>query len=314
MNEQDLTSTDTKSTHTQSTEAQSIEIREMTKADLSLAMEWAKEEGWNPGKYDYQGYYAQDPGGFFMLWLDGKPIGSISVVRYGETFGFIGLFIVQKEHRGKGYGAQLWDYGMQHLSQCTQVGLYAVAAQVGRYKKGGFFENGKKNQRFDKQKGSMIDKDFLVDNKSLSIVTTKEQKQGLFNYDQTQFGFSRKKLIKTTLQQSGSHAYITFDQTSGKVNGYGLIRSLDKGYRITLYSDSPDSAKALMEILLSHMKEDEVAILDMSGGNTFSKAFAAYFQLAPHTDVDTTVMYKGTVNDGTNKDENCYGRFSLEIG
>ena len=70
-------------------------VRNMTEADLALALEWAAAEGWNPGLHDAQCFYAADPEGFFLGELDGAPIGCVSAVRYGSGFGFLGLYIVK---------------------------------------------------------------------------------------------------------------------------------------------------------------------------------------------------------------------------
>jgi GNAT superfamily N-acetyltransferase len=50
-----------------------------------------------------------------MGYLDGQPIGCISVVRYSGTFGFLGFYIVRPDRRGQGFGYRLWQAGMAHL-------------------------------------------------------------------------------------------------------------------------------------------------------------------------------------------------------
>lgn len=79
----------------------------MTRPELDLAMEWAAAEGWNPGLRDADSFYQADPEGFILALLDGRPAGSVSAVRYGQDFGFIGLFIVKPEYRGGRLGIAL---------------------------------------------------------------------------------------------------------------------------------------------------------------------------------------------------------------
>jgi Acetyltransferase (GNAT) family len=83
-------------------------VRQMTEADLKLALDWAAAEGWNPGVHDAHCFYAADPEGFFLGRLDGVPVGCVSAVRYGTGFGFLGLYIVKAEYRGRGFGLALW--------------------------------------------------------------------------------------------------------------------------------------------------------------------------------------------------------------
>ena len=114
-----------------------LAVRRMTEADLALALEWAAAEGWNPGLHDARSFYAADPQGFLLAELDGAPAGSVSAVRYGADFGFLGLYIVRPEFRGRGFGLKLWRAALDHLGDRI-VGLDGVVAQQGNYRRSGF--------------------------------------------------------------------------------------------------------------------------------------------------------------------------------
>ncbi len=81
----------------------SYQIRTMTRGELEVAIAWAAAEGWNPGLQDADCFYGTDPTGFLMGFLNNEPIASISAVKYGESFGFIGFYIVKPGFRGQGY-------------------------------------------------------------------------------------------------------------------------------------------------------------------------------------------------------------------
>ncbi len=98
----------------------------MSRRELDTAIGWAAAEGWNPGVHDGDCFYHADSNGFLMGLLDDEPIGSISAVRYGSSFGFIGYYIVRPEFRGKGYGLRLWNVAMRNL-EGRSIGLDAVA-------------------------------------------------------------------------------------------------------------------------------------------------------------------------------------------
>ena len=112
-------------------------VRRMTEDELGLALDWAAEEGWNPGLFNSASFIAADADGFFLGECGGEPIGCVSAVRYGERFGFLGLYIVKPQHRGKGFGLKLWRAAMEHFGD-RNIGLDGVVAQQQRYTKSGF--------------------------------------------------------------------------------------------------------------------------------------------------------------------------------
>jgi Acetyltransferase (GNAT) domain len=61
----------------------------MTRPELDVAVEWAADEGWNPGLKDADCFHRTDSDGFLMGFRDGEPVASISVVRYDGAFGFL---------------------------------------------------------------------------------------------------------------------------------------------------------------------------------------------------------------------------------
>jgi len=110
-----------------------FKIRVMNRNEIDLAIDWAAKEGWNPGLYDADCFYTADQTGFLIGLLENEPIAIISVVKYGTTFAFLGFYIVKPMYRGKGYGIQIWNAGMNSLIGRT-VGLDGVVAQQDNYK------------------------------------------------------------------------------------------------------------------------------------------------------------------------------------
>lgn len=112
-------------------------IRTMTRSEVDLAVDWAAEEGWNPGLHDAECFHAADPKGFLIGLIDQEPIATISAVKYGDAFGFIGFYIVRPDCRGKGYGLQIWNAAMACLAG-RSIGLDGVVSQQANYAKSGF--------------------------------------------------------------------------------------------------------------------------------------------------------------------------------
>src|ERR687885_877927 len=112
-------------------------IRAMSRRELDIAIDWAAREGWNPGLGDAACFHATDPDGFLMAFRDAEPVATISVVRYGRDFAFLGFYIVRPDLRGRGCGYRLWQAGMARLDGRT-VGLDGVIAQQDNYRRSGF--------------------------------------------------------------------------------------------------------------------------------------------------------------------------------
>jgi ribosomal protein S18 acetylase RimI-like enzyme len=112
-------------------------VRRMRPDEVEMIRTWETAEGWNPGLHHGPCFFATDPGGFFVGELEGRPVACISCVAYNDAFGFLGLYIVQPEFRGRGYGLQTWRAGMAHLGT-RNVGLDGVVAQQSNYQRSGF--------------------------------------------------------------------------------------------------------------------------------------------------------------------------------
>ncbi|HEY4415774.1 MAG TPA: GNAT family N-acetyltransferase, partial [Verrucomicrobiae bacterium] len=109
-------------------------IRQLDPVGLAaLPIPWMREAGWNPGLHDAETFFTADPNGFFVGELDGQAIATVSSVRYDDTFGFIGCYIVAEPFRGRGYGLAIHEAARRHLAGCTQGGD-GVLTNVEKYK------------------------------------------------------------------------------------------------------------------------------------------------------------------------------------
>ncbi|WP_425090906.1 GNAT family N-acetyltransferase [Tropicimonas sp. S265A] len=115
-----------------------IEFRTATLSEVAQILDWAAQEGWNPGLDDAGAFFATDPDGFFVaVDKSGEPIAAISVVNHTPDFAFLGLYIVRAAYRGHGIGVGLWAHALRHAGDRT-IGLDGVEAQQDNYRASGF--------------------------------------------------------------------------------------------------------------------------------------------------------------------------------
>ncbi len=116
-------------------------VRAMTLDDLHTVLQWAADEGWNPGLDDARAFHAADPAGFLIKEVAGEPVAAISVVNHDPRFAFLGLYLCKPEFRGQGYGMQVWRAGIAH-AQMRSIGLDGVPEQQENYARSGFAKAG----------------------------------------------------------------------------------------------------------------------------------------------------------------------------
>lgn len=279
----------------------SYTIRTMTRTDLDMAVEWAAAEGWNPGLHDAGSFYAADPNGFLIGLLDDEPIAVISVVKYGESFGFLGFYIVKPEYRGLGYGLKIWNAGLESL-QGRNIGLDGVVAQQENYKRSGF-QLAYSNQRYEGTGGGEpVNDPQIVSLSSLPF-------EAIAAYDQPFYPDERTTFLRHWVTQTDSLALGWME--NGQLAGYGIVRPCRNGYRIgPLFADTPTIAGKLFEALKARIPQDAPLFLDVSEAN------AAAVELAENAGMtmmfETARMYTGETP--SLPIERLYGVTTLELG
>ncbi|MGF1701252.1 GNAT family N-acetyltransferase [Photobacterium makurazakiensis] len=278
-------------------------IQIMSKDDLMLAINWAAKEGWNPGLYDIESFYAADPNGFLMGYLGDEPIASISVVKYDETYGFLGFYIVKPEYRGNGYGLALWQAGLAYLDGCN-IGLDGVADQQANYRQSGF-NLAYGNTRYEGNGGGVTPEIKDGDIVSLADLPFEEVE----HYDSDFFPTKRTGFLKSWLSQTGTIALGV--RQHGELVGYGVMRPCRSGYKIgPLFANDALVAEDIFLSLKAKTKTTDNVYVDVPEVNVAAVALAQKYQLEP---VFTTArMYTDNVPDISV--ERTFGVTTFELG
>jgi len=234
--------------------ADDFHIATMSRDEVGFAIELAAKEGWNPGLHDAASFFAADNEGFLIGRLNGEPIGCISAVRYPGNLGFIGLYLVVPEQRGKGYGIRLWNAAMERLAGCN-IGLDGVLAQQANYQRSGF-KLLYSNIRFES-----VDAPRAAPAGGLVKLQDVPMSRVL-EYDRIAFPAPREAFLQSWLAQPDSAALAAL--TGDRLAGYGVIRKCLSGWKIgPLFADDAETAGRIYLALCAGRDNDEAVYLDV---------------------------------------------------
>lgn len=278
--------------------ASPLVIRRMTLADLDLALDWAAGEGWNPGLDDAAPFFAADPTGFLIGERSSQPVATVSLVRYGASFGFLGFYIVHPERRGNGYGLAMWRAAMA-LGGGRNIALDGVVAQQPNYRKSGFLY-AHANERHEGVGGGTVPAGLVP----ISAVPFDR----LDAYDTRMFGCARTAFLRSWIAQQ--HCVGLARIADGALTGYGVIRQCRRGWKIgPLFADDEATAHLLFDGLAAQAPGQPI-FLDVPRPNVAALALARARNM--HAVFETARMY--TRGDPGIPVEGVYGVTSFELG
>lgn len=216
-------------------------IRQATFADMKFLLDLARKEGWDPGIYDAEAFFAAGNNGFFVGELDEVPISCISAVKY-QDYGFIGFYIVKNEFRGQGFGIKIWQHALNYLGDIN-IGLDGVVTQVENYKKFGFKPAHSNARYLGKFKVSEIDDKNIVAVENVDF-------KALCEYDKLHFGFSRAAFLEKWINQDESFSACFLQ--NDEIKGFGHCRKTLNGFKIgPLFAQDKGIAESLLLYFVS---------------------------------------------------------------
>jgi GNAT superfamily N-acetyltransferase len=277
-----------------------LTIRTMRPDEISLAVDWAAAEGWNPGLADDACFASVDPEGFFIAELDGKPVATVSCVNYDARFSFLGFFIVRADFRGKGIGLRIWNAAIAHAG-ARVIGLDGVTAQQENYKKSGFqlaYANVRYGGTVAVPAAPRTDIMALTDVPFAAVEAD----------DAIVFPAPRSAFLRAWIGARGHIGCALM--RDGRLAGWGVIRPCRKGRKIgPLVADDRATAEVVLSALLASVGGGEI-FLDVPSINRDAVALAQDLGLAPV--FETARMYTSAIPPL--RLERVFGVTTFELG
>ncbi len=290
-------------------------IRPLKDSDIPLITKWSRKEGFAPGAGDLGIYRHTDQQGLWVGSINKKPIGCIAGVKYNQSYGFIGLFLVVKEHRGNGYGVELWKHAINHLIDLPCIGLEAALDRVEDYSGWGFVPSSQTTRWQSLSDDCNLDQQFDLDKsyEGLQILQDDQIPSNVVQaYDETREPSPRPHFLSDWLHHPAGKVLALVDG-NGSCHGFGRIRPCllrkGEGWRVgPLLADSSELALLLLSKLVK--KHPGVVILDSPGLNP--QASPLFEACGFKATSQTLRMYRGYQPPISMS--NVYGLACLELG
>jgi len=279
----------------------------LTRLDLKgieTLIEWAAEEDWNPGLHDAEAFMKADPEGFYGFFDEDRMIAGGAIVSYNGDFGFMGLFIVKPEYRGRGIGKELWykrrNKLLSRLKENSSIGMDGVVDMQPFYEKGGFniaFRDERYQFTGSKQNANP-NIEFIKENDFAELLA----------YDTAVFGYNRKAFLDYWLNMSDAYKFKL--TTENKLSGYAVLRKVRNGYKTgPLFANDISIAEDLFKACLNSVPGEsvylDIPVINKDAVTLTQKYNRKYvFECAR--------MYYGRNPSG--KIENTFGITTFELG
>lgn len=249
----------------------SVTIRNMTKGEVAVAVQWAAAEGWNPGLSDADCFWPVDPAGFFCGELDGKIAGTAAVVNYDDRFSFGGFYIVDPAYRGRGIGMQLARHAMRHAGSRI-LGVDGVVSMVQKYEASGELFLHYNNARYEGRGGGRMPEG-LIPARDVAFA-------GLLAWDTAHFPARREAFLRAWIGCAG-HEGLVRTGPGGEILGYGVRRRCFTGHKIgPLFAKDRATAELILEGLVAGIP-GEPFFLDIPVPNTAAVALVEDRKMVP---------------------------------
>ena len=278
--------------------ATKFELKTMSPEELTFALDWANNEGWNPGIYDNECYYHTDTKGFLMGEYMGRPIGCIAAIRYSDTYGFIGLFFVEEDFRKQWLGLYLARTALNYLGK-RNIGLDGLPDRIETYKRIGF-KPAYKIYRYECIGEGNVTSG-ITDLKDINF-------EELVKYDTKMFSTPRPEFLKAWINQPESSSLCILK--NDKIKGYGVIRKCREGFKIgPLFADNEEIAEKLFVALSSSVPNEQI-YMDVPEKNKAAINLALRHKM--RIGIETIRMY--SIKEPAFPVQNVYGFTSFELG
>jgi GNAT superfamily N-acetyltransferase len=217
-----------------------IRLRTMTFEDIPNALRLKNAAGWNQTAADWTRFISASPEGCFVMECNGDVIGTSATITYEGRFSWIGMLVVDEQHRDRGIGTALLEHAISFLDlqKIPTIKLDATPQGKPLYEKLGFVIE----YEIERWMLNRTVKEKATEYGPVSI-------EGVLRIDRKIFGANRSGLLRS-LAQEAPHL-VLLEQQGGKITGYSFGRLGSRADHMGPWvASSKDVAERLLNLFL----------------------------------------------------------------
>jgi ribosomal protein S18 acetylase RimI-like enzyme len=229
-------------------------ISTATRDELTEIVRMTIEEArWRASYKVVDAWWALDPAGFFVGRVDGELISQICAIRYDDSYGFMGLFVVRASHRGRRFGIRLAGHAIRHLDGCN-ISVSAELDRVADYARSGFVLTSDDFIYLGVAARCATEISFVVpyDESALDAVA---------DYDRRCFPAARREFLARLFEMEDCVVYVY--RQAGDVRGYVAAYPIHEAWTVApCFADTLEIARELIHAAVNRVPEG--ALIEMN--------------------------------------------------
>ena len=245
----------------------SVEIKPIDERNIGDLVRMKEQFHWNQTSDDIKNILKVTPDGSFAAYIDGNMVGTITTIKYGLDLAWIGMMMVDPNHRRRGIASRLMETALKYLdaSGVKEVKLDATPEGYPLYESFGFIPECS-IERWECNS--------VTGMRKVSESLDESEFPALRELDRIAFGADRWTLLN--ILAKGSDPLITpmvSKSKSGKLDGYAFARrGSNAWYAGPIVAATQDAAISLLNTIMACLRNEKLYI-DYNTGFKLDPAF-----------------------------------------
>jgi predicted GNAT family N-acyltransferase len=234
----------------------SCHIKPLLPNDVGQAMELSGAEGWNQTKADWELLVQNHQNVCLAAVSDGKIVGTATAMNYSGDVAWIGMVLVNREHRGRGISKMLLSSLFEQLHSCKSIKLDATPAGQPVYQKFGFKDEYLVHRMTAVPFSS---KAILAEGQQVPEPIHPGNLSEIIDFDCKVFGANRKQLVEFLLRNYPEKGWMA--KQHGEITGFALGREGTRFHQIgPVMASTTEQAKTLIREALKGLEGQPVVV------------------------------------------------------